>query len=97
VQVDGVFCLVRTNFSKRRTAEKLSGLIERVTFFNEENGFCVFPGGAGATRKSAIIRYGLLMTLLLESTSAADCDVVHHPALPAPGKTHAASGAARWG
>jgi hypothetical protein len=22
-------------------AEKISGLIERVTFFNEENGFCV--------------------------------------------------------
>jgi hypothetical protein len=35
VQVDGVL-LVRTIFYKQGSSENLSGLIERVTFFNSE-------------------------------------------------------------
>jgi hypothetical protein len=29
------------------TRENLAGLVERVTFHNEENGFCGAPGEAG--------------------------------------------------
>jgi hypothetical protein len=36
---------------RRPTTEEISGLIERVTFHNDESGFCVLrvkaPGGAG--------------------------------------------------
>jgi exodeoxyribonuclease V alpha subunit len=40
---------------RQRPAEQLSGMIERVTFFNEENGFCVLRVRARNHREEVIV------------------------------------------
>jgi hypothetical protein len=40
---------------RRTPGQKISGLIERVTFFNEDNGFCVLRVRAKGHREDATV------------------------------------------